>query len=53
MTASSSSATNERIFSILGLVMSKLCLRLGLDKAQKLVFLYRTLRDSCYDPYIL
>ena len=48
MTASSI----ERIFSIFELVMSKIQYRLGLDKAKKL-FLYITLRDTCYDPYIL
>ena len=53
LSASSSSVSIARIFSTFGLVMSKLRNRLGLYKAQKLVFLYRTLRDPCYDPYIL
>ena len=42
--ASASSASLERIFSSFGLVMTKLRNRLGLEKAQKLVFCYRMLR---------
>jgi len=43
-TACASSASLERIFSTFGLVMTKLRNRLGLAKAQKLVFVYRMLR---------
>lgn len=42
--ASASSASLERIFSSFGLVMTKLRNRLGIQKAQKLVFCYRMLR---------
>ncbi|KAK6186202.1 hypothetical protein SNE40_008287 [Patella caerulea] len=41
MTAISSSASIERIFSTFGLVHSKLRNRLGVEKAGKLVFIYR------------
>ena len=40
------SANVERVFSIFGLVHSKLRNRLGIDKANKLVFLYKTLNDK-------
>ena len=40
---SASVACIERIFSTFGLVMNKLRNRLGVDKAQKLVFCYRML----------
>lgn len=39
-----SSSSLERIFSTFGLVMTKLRNKLGLEKAQKLVFVYRMLR---------
>ena len=42
--ATASSASLERIFSSFGLVITKLRNRLGLAKAQKLVFCYRMLR---------
>ena len=42
--ATASSASLERIFSTFGLVITKLRNRLGLQKAQKLVFCYRMLR---------
>jgi len=42
--ACASSASLERVFSTFGLVMTKLRNRLGLAKAQKLVFIYRMLR---------
>lgn len=43
MTAICSSASIERVFSTFGLVHSKLRNRLGVDKAGKLVFIYRML----------
>lgn len=42
--ACASSASLERVFSSFGLVQSKLRNRLGMQKAQKLVFCYRMLR---------
>ena len=42
--ATSSSAALERIFSSFGLVLTKLRNKLGLQKAQKLVYCYRMLR---------
>ena len=42
--ATSSSASLERIFSSFGLVLTKLRNKLGLEKAQKLVYCYRMLR---------
>lgn len=50
-TATASSSSLERIFSTFGLVMSKLRNKLGLDKAQKLVFCYRMLRGPCELDY--
>jgi len=44
LSATASSAALERVFSSFGLVMTKLRNRLGLAKAQKLVFIYRMLR---------
>ena len=41
--ASASSASLERVFSTFGIVMTKLRNRLGLGRAQKLVFIYRML----------
>ena len=46
LTASASSASVERIFSRFGLVHSKLRNRLGVEKAAKLVFLYKTLNKD-------
>lgn len=46
LTASASSASVERIFSRFGLVHSKLRNRLGVEKAAKLVFLYKVLNKD-------
>ena len=45
-TAPASSAALERIFSSLGIIQTRLRNRLGIDKAQKLVFCYRMLRGT-------
>jgi uncharacterized protein YuzB (UPF0349 family) len=50
LTATSSSAGVERIFSSFGLVHSKLRNRLGVEKAGKLVFLMRRLNNEQLDP---
>ena len=42
--AVASSAALERVFSSFGLVLTKLRNKLGLQKAAKLVFIYRILR---------
>ena len=50
-----SSSSLERIFSTFGLVMTKRRNKLGLEKAQKLVFVYRMLRGPSeldYKSYI-
>jgi hypothetical protein len=49
MTAVSSSASIERVFSTFGLVHSKLRNRLGVEKAGKLVFIYRVMNSICVD----
>ena len=46
LTGSATSASVERIFSKFGLVHSKLRNKLGVDKASKLVFLYKTLNEK-------
>ena len=48
---SASAACIERVFSTFGLVMTKLRNRLGIDKAQKLVFCYRMLRGPMEPDY--
>lgn len=48
MTAAvNSSASIERIFSKFGLVHSKLRNRLGVEKAGKLVIIFRVLNTTC------
>lgn len=47
LTAKSSTANVERVFSTFGVVQSKLRNRLGLEKAAKLVFLYKMLNPNC------
>ena len=49
--ATASSASLERVFSSFGLIMTKLRNRLGLAKAQKLVFVYRMLRGPKESDY--
>ena len=46
LTANASSASVERIFSRFGLIHSKLRNRLGVEKAAKLVFLYKVLNKD-------
>ena len=46
-----SSSSLERVFSTFGLVMTKLRNKLGLEKAQKLVFVYRILRGPAELDY--
>jgi len=49
LTATASSAGVERVFSSFGLVHSKLCNRLGVEKAGKLVFLFKLLNKKPLD----
>jgi hypothetical protein len=45
-TAKATSARIERMFSSFGLVHSKLRNRLGVEKASKLVFMFKSLNDT-------